>query len=177
MNKFEEHIRSQRPWMDVDSPDLDSVWEHIEADLPEAQAPRRTWSWVRAAAAAVVLIVAGTLAHQLSSNTDETGTASLLPESYLNEENILQASVNQLMAEIEAEKDTATDLSFLQTELNEIDQMDRELRETLATTRDQEKVLQRLLDHYQKKIRVLQRMLREVKKRKQQQQRINRDYV
>lgn len=180
MNNFEEHIRSQRPWMDVEEPNLDAVWDGIEAALPEEQSTSGSpkLRWLRGVAAAVALVLAGTLAHHFTrSDVELASEESLLPATYLNEENILQTSVDNLLAEIEAEQDSATDLSFLESELLEIERLDAELRETLSTTRDQEKVLQRLLDHYQKKIRILQHMLREIKKQKQLQQRIHRDYV
>lgn len=178
MNKFEDHIKNQRPWMDVETPDLDGVWAGVEAQLPNTK-PKRGFGWLRAGIAAAVVLTCAVLAHQ---NTEDQPVAGLpedtvFPDSYLSEESLLQASFTSLMAEIEAEKDSSIDLGFLETELQEIDRMDAELRESLSQTRDQTKVLQRLLLHYEKKIRILQHMLREVKKRKELQHRTHNDYV
>lgn len=178
MNKFEEHVRNQRPWMDVEEPDLGAVWEGIEDALPTPSS-KRPFRWMRVGAAAAVILLCGLLAHQSTRPVElaEAPEESLFPESYLNEESLLTASFASLVAELEAAKDSSIDLSFLEAELQEIDRMDTELRESLAQTRDQSKVLQRLLLHHEKKIRILQHMLREVNKRKNIQQRSNNDYV
>lgn len=184
MKNLEEHIRNQRPWMDVDEPDLEAGWEAIEQGLGEEK-PRNNWAWLKVAAAVAIIFGAGYIAHFVMVDhdqpvvADDSGVSELVamhPE-FAAEELVLMTTVSNLRASVDSVRTETHDLSFLEEELAEIDMLDKALRESLLNEQDQEKILQRILLHYQKKIRILERMLREVKKKNRMKERNEQDYV
>lgn len=183
MKNLEENIRNQRPWMDIDEPNLEAGWQAIEQEL-ENEKPRRNWGWLKVAAAAVIVFGAGYVAHFVAVDHDPptlaangvSELAAIHPE-FAVEEQALMMTVSNLRASVDSVRTETDDLSFLEEELAEIDALDKTLRESLLNEQDQEKILARILKHYQKKIRILERMLREVKKKNRIKERNEQDYV
>lgn len=173
MNKFEEQIQEQRSSLDSQEPRIDKMWASVEGGLSKRK-KRPTLYWLTVAAAAAVLVVFLLIPEEKSTVTlaeEALPGIEVFDEEAAKQESLLQDELDQKLSLLAGYEVSGADLETFQNELDLLDQMDLEMRELLGKTQNQEKLLRKLLEHYEKKIRIIERMIQKLEKQKRNENR------
>lgn len=164
--KLESHIRNIRKQLDVEKPDIDSIWVGISYSLNSKAKQKRTNRWWYAlgiAASAAILFTAGYLLRPTASQ--QLIFVNIDPSLAKQEAEL----VEQIQNYYRQLRKTNYDLSKLPTtpeDLNDIDRLIEIYTADLRKYGSNPQIVQSLIDLYTKKVLVLQRMLNEIEKMK-----------
>lgn len=161
-DKFEEYIRKNRAQLDVEDTDYDALWEGIQS----AQTPKKSkgiW-WV-----AAVLVPAFALLLFYNSGEEQVPNEKLYSLSDISPEfekveKEFQQDITEKLERIEKE-DHDVDIEFLWDELEDLEEVNKAYRKDIGKVED-ERLIQALLDYYEKKMRILEKILKEVERSK-----------
>lgn len=164
--KLEPHIKEIRKQLDVEKPDVDSIWVGISQSLnnPVKQKQSNRWKYALAAAAsAVILFAAGYFSR--TEPSQQLIFVNIDPNLAEQEAKL----VKQIQMYSRLLQKTDYDLNKLPTTPDEIASIDRLIEMYTADLKEygsNPQIVQSLIDLYSKKVLVLQRMLNEIEKMK-----------
>lgn len=170
MNEFEKQIQDQRTSLDSQEPRTELMWSKVEEGLSRDKKPRRIY-WIVAAAASVIIAVLFLFPGESEVIVAEKPGIEAFDEEAAKEESLLQNELDQKLSVLAGYEVSGADLQDFQSELDQLDLMDQEMREMLGKTQNQEKLLRTLLEHYKKKIRIIERMIQKLEKQKRNENR------
>lgn len=158
MDKLEKFIHENRQHFDSDVPDL-SIWSNIQEKLDEKPRVRIRWiQHLRVAAAVLVLLCAGgAMGVYWSSSQDKvTALADVSPE-YAEMQQYFDREIQSKMAQLASYNQADAVL----TDINELDEVYRELQEELKNTPEgnREQVVRAMIENYKAKIDILEQVL------------------
>jgi len=162
---IEKYLNENRTKLDVEEPDIDSVWEGIRAVKDKKRNILPVWFWK--VAALFIFLVSGTYFMINETKEENKIIISLadISEELGKQESDLKQLVNLKWEEVAPLlNEENTDIKFLLEELNELDTFYNSYEKDLGTTDANEEIVTVLLDYYQKKIRILNRILHEIQK-------------
>ncbi len=174
MSKFEDDIREQREGIDVESPNLEKLWDAIESDLDKTAVVNHNFRIIKIAAAVLLLFGAGYFTHFIadknSPSTVELSMADLNPEM-AQEELVLQEELEKSFVKLASYNYDEQEMEMFVRELDEIDRIDKELRSSMGKIKDYNRLLHTLLNHYERKIRIINRMIKEIERHEKNENR------
>lgn len=163
---IEEYIRKNRNQLDVEQPDEDYLWTGISHSLNKKKS-RSRFLVLKFAAAAVVIIALSVITYQVTSlrSNQQLILANIDPD-LAKQEAQFQHQIKtyyQVLQKTDFDKDQ---LATSYKDLEYIDTLILKYSEDLNTYGPNPKLLNSLMDLYQKKIKLLDRMLNEIEKQK-----------
>ncbi len=164
--KLESHIKKIRKQLDVEKPDIDSIWVGISQSLNNQTKQKQSNRWKYAlaiAASAVIIFAAGYFSR--TEPSQQLIFVNMDPNLAKQEAEL----VGQIQMYSKQLQKTDYDLNKLPTtpdELNNIDKLIEIYTADLKKYGSNPQIVQSLIDLYSKKVLVLQRMLNEIEKMK-----------
>ena len=166
---IEEYIRKKRNQLDVESAEEDYLWTGIAHSLntKSSQKKLRRFFNLKIAAAAVLVIALSLITYQITSlrSNQQLILAKVDPELAKQEAQFQ----HQIKTYYEVLQKTDYDKEQLTTNFKDLEYIDtliKKYSKDLNTYGPNPKLLNSLMDLYQKKIRLLDRMLNEIEKTK-----------
>ena len=162
--KLDEYIRKNRNLLDVEKPDEDYLWTGISQSI-SAQKKKRSFWGLKIAASIIIIIGLSFLTYQLISirNNQQLILAKIDPD-LAKQEAQFQHQIKayyQVLEKTDYNKDLLAS-SF--KDLEYIDTLINKYSKDLSQYGPNPRLLNSLMDLYQKKIRLLDRMLNEIEK-------------
>lgn len=163
---IEEYIRKNRNQLDVEHPDEDYLWTGISHSINKKKSRSRFLA-LKIAAAVVVIIALSVITYQVTSlrSNQQLILANIDPD-LAKQEAQFQHQIKtyyQVLQKTDYDKDQ---LATSYKDLEYIDTLIQKYSEDLNTYGPNPKLLNSLMDLYQKKIKLLDRMLNEIEKQK-----------
>lgn len=160
MERLEKFVIQNRTELDTAVPSL-KVWAEIDKKLERKSAKRRSlWTFVKAAAAVIILLGAGSLIGvNLSENNSGTGLAEVAPQ-YADLEHYYNSQIDQKVKQLASYRHDV----YVQEDLRQLDEVFTELRNELefAPKGAEEKIIQLMIENYETKIEILERVLEKI---------------
>lgn len=161
---FEEYIRKNRNKLDVEQANEDMLWNGISESLNQDK-KKNLHIFLKIAASIIILFVIGFFSYQVVAiRTNQELILANIDPNLAKQEAELQNQIKVYYKAIEQsnfDKDLLTtnfkDLEYIDTLIN---QYSKDLNQNGPNTR----LLNSLMDLYEKKIRLLNRMLNEIEK-------------
>ncbi len=161
---IEEYIRENRNQLDVEHPDEDYLWTGISHSINK-KTSRTRFLTLKIAAAAVIVIALSFITYQVTSlRTNQQLILANIDPQLAKQEAQFQHQIKtyyQVLQKTDYDKDQLT-TSF--KDLEYIDTLIVKYSEDLDKYGPNPKLLNSLMDLYQKKIKLLDRMLNEIEK-------------
>lgn len=175
-NKLEDWIKNNRDNLDFDELDDDAIWQGINQTMRNKKNKARLFlSW-----AAIIVPIIGLSLFYLSDsppvvedNVFAKNLSDIDPKWKSIEANY-EADIKQQWAKIKTEEIDPNRLEFLLEELKVLDEVNLEYRAHLPIT-ENEKLVNTLIDYYEKKTRILGKILKEIDRKKKTENK-NRSY-
>ena len=162
---LEKYLKENRTRLDVEEPDHDIIWEGISSGLrKEKQAFPKSF-WKVAAVFIFAVSVTWFVATETTKNKVVVITLSDISEDLGKKEAELKQEVNLKWTKVEPQISTNNyQIRFLLEELKELDTIYQSYQADLGKTDDNERIIDALLDYYEKKIQILNRISLEIEK-------------
>jgi len=172
MNDFESYIKNNRHRLDVEKPDEDYLWAGISQSLNRPK-KKRYISYLKYAAAAVALIVVtATITRMLYEDKSSKLLFENLDPILAKQEVEYLNQINDYSNLIKQTNYNTNELASGNNEIEYLDDLIKYYSKDLKENGPNPKLLNSLMDLYQKKILILARMLNEIEKKKNNEMRI-----
>ncbi|MBU8892076.1 MAG: DUF3379 domain-containing protein [Bacteroidales bacterium] len=163
---IEEYIRKNRSNLDVDKPDEDYLWNKISHSVNKPKKQKRFFA-LKIAASVIVVVGLSLLTYQITTlrNNQQLILAKIDPELAKQEAQFQ----NQIKTYYQVLQKSSYNEDLLTTNFKDLEYIDtliNQYSEDLAVNGPNPRLLNSLMDLYQKKIRLLDRMLNEIEKDK-----------
>jgi hypothetical protein len=161
---IEEYIRKNRDQLDVEKVDEDYLWTGISHSVINNR-KQKTFFTLKIAAAVILVISLSVIGYQLTSlrNNQQLILANIDPDLAKQEAQFQ----NQIKTYYQVLEKTNYNEELLSTSFSDLEYIDTLLNKysmDLSTYGPNPKLLNSLMDLYQKKIQLLDRMLNEIEK-------------
>lgn len=161
--KFDEYIRKNREKLDVELPDEDFLWNGISQSLNEK--PRKKFGFLKVAATIVILMGIGFFAYQvIAIRANQELILANIDPNLAKQEADLQKQIKVYYKAIENSDFNKDLLTTNFSDLEYIDTLINQYSNDLDQNGPNPRLLNSLMDLYQKKIKLLDRMLNEIEK-------------
>ncbi len=161
---IEEYIRQNRQNIDVENADEDYIWAGISHSINKKSNQKRFFT-LKIAAAAVLVIALSFITYQVTSlRSNQQLILAKIDPNLAKQEAQFQ---NQIKTYYQVIQKANYDENMLATSFNDLEYIDtliQKYSEDLNTYGPNPKLINSLMDLYQKKIRMLNRMLNEIEK-------------
>jgi len=165
MKKLEDIIKNKRPYLDVEEPDNEYIWEGIERKL--GPKPKIRGNFLKIAAIALIIISAGSailIPFLRKQNDNSFITLSDLSPELKTEEMFFTQTIYHQMEQINnANIDHEQYKSFFE-EIEILDNYYQEYLVDLQQMGNNPRLIKAMLNYYEMKIRILEKMLNEIEK-------------
>ena len=163
---IEEYIRKNRQQLDADKADEDFIWSKISGSIDKPKKHNRFFI-LKIAASIIVVLSLSILTYQISTlQTNQKLILANIDPELAKQEAQFQ---NQIKNYYQVIQETSFNEEFLATDFNDLEYIDtliNQYSEDLAVNGPNPRLLNSLMDLYQKKIKLLDRMLNEIEKNK-----------
>ncbi|MCK5168352.1 MAG: hypothetical protein KAQ75_00625 [Bacteroidales bacterium] len=163
---IEDYIRKNRDQLDVEKVDEDYLWTGISHSINK-KANQSRFLFVKIAAAVIVVVALSFITYQITSlRSNQQLILANIDPNLAKQEAQFQ---NQIKNYYQVLQETSYDEELLSTNFRDLEYIDtliNQYSEDLATNGPNPRLLNSLMDLYQKKIRLLDRMLNEIEKNK-----------
>jgi hypothetical protein len=169
--KLESYIRNNRNSLDVEKPDGEYLWKGIQEATGKAKKRRQILLFGSVAAIAVIVILSVTIAYFIGQNQRPGLVFINMDPGLAKQEVLLLNQINDYSSQI---KNTGFKSDQLVTGIRDLDYTDELIKhysEDLKQNGPNPKLINSLMDLYQKKILILNRMLNEIEKNKSHEKR------
>ena len=163
---IEEYIRKNRNQLDVDQPDEDYLWTGISHSINTKRSRNRFLTLKIAAAAAIVITLSFITYHVTSLRHNQQLILAKIDPNLAKQE---AQSQQQIKTYYQVLQKTDYDEDLLTTNFKDLEYIDtliQKYSDDLSKYGPNPKLLNSLMDLYQKKIKLLDRMLNEIEKNK-----------
>lgn len=171
--RVEDIIKKQRQALDVETPPLEA-WNEIRVEWKNEPENSNNPRWWKAAAALFIASTIGLLVYSLSLRQQVHELASLgdISEQYEALENEYQAEINQLESSTNLlEVSQQEDFKWVLQEMKTLEEINELYRKDIGQMADQNRLVNALIDYYEKKIRLLKKLELEIERT----QKLNKD--
>jgi len=159
---IEEYIRKNRNQLDVEKPDEDYLWTGISHSINKKQ---KRFIVLKIAAAAIVIITLSVIAYQVTSfRSNQQLILAKIDPDLAKQEAQFQHQIKTYYQVLETKNFNEDLLTSNFKDLEYIDTLINKYSDDLNKYGPNPKLLNSLLDLYQKKIKLLDRMLNEIEK-------------
>lgn len=161
---IEEYIRKNRNRMDVENPDEDYIWAGVSHSMSKKRRNKRFFI-LKIAAAAIIIIAFSFITLELISirNNQQLILSNIDPE-LARQEAQFQKQIKSYYKVLKTKDYDQSEMATNYSELQMIDQLINEYSKDLDKHGPNPRLLNSLMDLYQKKIKILDRMLNEIEK-------------
>ncbi len=163
---IEKYIKDHRQELDVEHPPQ-IVWDKIESaiSLDSGSHPKSNWMWK--AATVSLLVVSGFLFFLLNREwkSDELYSLGDISSEYREMEKNYQESIDLINASIPYDEIDMEEFGWLIRELEYIESVNEEFRKDIEENADQDKLVEALIDYYEKKLKLLKKLEHEINRR------------
>lgn len=161
MDELERHIGNHREEMDIHDP-KPGLWNRIEKDLPGRERRLKAFLWK----AAAVIIVVGAGLTLIFRSLDSSGLRAnpemkLVRETDMYYNNLISSLYEEAEPLLTANPEVKSELN---TGMNELDSLSRQIREDLRDRVANREVIEALIHNYRLRIELLEDMLSIMKK-------------
>jgi len=169
---IEQQLRDKRQELDLDEPPKE-LWNNIRSQWQQPQQRRTVISWWKIAAVFFLISSIALLLHNYALQNEVNNLASLgdISSEYRQIENTYQQEINQLtgslpMREISKQKE----FEWLIEELYLLEEINKQYRSDIGKAVDQDRLVNALVDYYEKKIRILRKLQLEINRQKNEKE-------
>lgn len=171
-DKLEEYITQNKDSFEIENPPKE-VWESLQNQIePKSKQGFQFWKW----AAAFLLLVSASLVYIVyEQNLIITNSANLyslgdVSPEYAEIEKGYTQSIKEITTRINLEEIDRTDYAWLFEELRTLDELNENFRRDIYKVKDQERLVEILIDHYEKKLRILKKLEKEIQRNEQKKE-------
>jgi len=169
--KLESYIRNNREALDVEKPDEEYLWKGISQSLEKTKKHQRMMYFRSIAAVGVILILSVSLAYYIGkSQIPQPVFGKMDPELAKQEVDLLN-QIDNYSNQIKKVSFNPNEIATSNRDIQYIDDLIKLYSEDLKQNGPNQKLINSLLDLYQKKIMILNRMLNEIEKNKNNENR------
>jgi len=165
MKKLEDIIKENQHKLDVDEVPSDA-WSGILKEWKGRNASRDYSNWWKIAAVLFFLSTAALIVYNIGSGNQATNQlASLgdISKEYKKMEKAYVSEINAIQTTINFDETTGyEDLEWLFQELEELDKINEIYRKDIGEVVNQERLVNALIDYYEKKLRLLRKIQLEI---------------
>lgn len=169
--KLESHIRNNRDALDVEKPDEEYLWKGISQEMDKAKRHRKILLYRSAAAIAVIMVLSVSLAYFIGKSQQPKLIFVNMDPNLAKQEVQLLDQINNYSAQIKKATYNPNQVVTGNHDLEYVDQLIKLYSEDLKKNGPNPKLINSLMDLYQKKIMILNRMLNEIEKSKDHEKR------
>ncbi|MCX6254425.1 MAG: hypothetical protein NTV31_08115 [Bacteroidia bacterium] len=164
--KLESYIRNNRNALDVEKPDEEYLWKGIQQATGIGKKHRQIVFFRSAAAIAAIMILSVTLAYFIGQNQQPRLIFLNMDPDLAKQEVHLLNQINDYSDQIKKASFNSTQLVTGNRDIEYVDELINHYSEDLKQNGPNPKLINSLMDLYQKKILILNRMLNEIEKNK-----------
>jgi hypothetical protein len=169
--KLETYIRNNRNALDVEKPDEEYLWKGIQHATGKVKIRRQIRFFGSVAAIAVIVLLSVTIAYFLGQNQRPRLIFINMDPDLAKQEVQLLNQINDYSSQIKNASFNSNQLVTGIRDLDYTDELIRHYSEDLKQNGPNSKLINSLMDLYQKKIQILNRMLNEIEKNKSHEKR------
>jgi hypothetical protein len=169
--KLESFIRDKRKELDVEQPDEKYLWEKIWHGLEKIKRPRQRILFRSAAAIAAIMILSVMAAYFIGRNQQPKLIFVNIDPGLAKQESLLLGQISNYSKQMHKAGFNPAMLNTTQTDLNYVDDLIALYSEDLKRNGPNPKLINSLMDLYQKKILLLNRILNEIEKNESHEKR------
>jgi hypothetical protein len=164
---IEEYIRKNRQELDADKADEDFIWNKISGSLDKPKKSKRFFA-LKIAASIILVLGLSIITYQITTlrSNQKLILANIDPELAKQEAQFQ----NQIKNYYQVIQQTSYDEELFSANFKDLEYIDtliNQYSKDLASNGPNPRLLNSLMDLYQKKIKLLDRMLNEIEKNKQ----------
>ena len=165
--KIEEYIRKNRPLLDVDPPNEETIWMGISHSLEKHEKQKRIYYWRYALLAAGMVVIAFVAGFYITKQHEPHLIFVNLDPELAKREAQLVHLIGNYTQQIKRENYNLETLPTTPTELKYTDRLIEAYSADLKQYGANPELIETLLDLYEKKIMLLKNMLNEIKQEKE----------
>lgn len=164
IDQWKKYADEQRDQFDIDTPS-DKVWENIAGKVSIKKKPNYNWIWK--AAAILLLFSSGLLSYLLwnQQSASQLPTLGSISGTYASMERDYQLAIGQLTSQLESESYDASAFKWIFEELENLDAINLKYRKDLKAGQVNDKLIEALIDHYEKKLKLLKKLELEINRK------------
>lgn len=171
MADLEKYIIKNREEIDCEQPPS-FVWKSIEKELP-ATPSQTSFTWMWKAATISLLLVCSALIYLVSIKENNTRLYSLgdISEEYMVMEKNYQLTIQTLETSLAIDDLKRDDYAWVFEELEHLDKVNEQFRRDLSESRYDARLIDALIDYYEKKLKLLKILELEINRRNNEKNR------
>lgn len=169
--KLESYIRSNRDALDVEKPDEENLWRGISQSLGKTKRHQKIVYLRSAAAVAVIMVLSVSLAYFIGKSQQPQLIFVNIDPNLAKQEAGLLNQIDDYSNQIKKASYNPNQLVTNSKDLEYVDELISHYTEDLKQNGPNPKLINSLMDLYQKKILILNRMLNEIEKNKNDEKR------
>ncbi len=162
--KLESYIKNNRKALDVEEPDEKHLWKGITKGMGQTKRARLFMTSRSAAAVAAIIILSVIAAYFIGRNHQNKLILSNINSGLASHEVVLLKQIDDYSEQIRKTGFNTDHLASGNRELDYIDDLIHYYSEDLKQNGPNDRLINSLIDLYEKKILVLTRMLNEIEK-------------
>ena len=168
---LESFIRDKRKDLDVEKPDEEFLWKGIANSLEQSKTKRRFLYFKSAAAIAIIMILSVSLAYYIGKSQQPKLIFVNIDPSLAKQEKEFLNQIDTYTNQIKKTSFNPNQLATNSKEIEYVDELIKHYSDDLQKNGPNPRLINSLMDLYQKKIMILSRMLNEIEKNKKDEKR------
>ena len=156
---MEDFIRKNRKTFDIEEPPTE-VWNKIQKEVFEKEPKSKLYLW-KAAAVTFLISTASLLIYRFYQSQEVKSLSDISPE-YAEMETLYRAQLTQLESELDSSQFNNKRIKWLFEEIDALDDINKSFENDLKEGVINDRLINNLLDYYEKKIRLLERIKVEI---------------
>jgi len=168
---LESFVRKNRNKLDVENPDEEYLWTGISQAIGSKRSKKHFGLLRYAAAASILFFISITVAYFIGKGNGQQMVFSSIDPKLANQEAEFKIQINSYSKLIQQASINPSQLATNNSEIQYIDDLIEYYSNDLKQNGPNPKLINSLMDLYQKKIMLLERMLNEIEKSKDHEKR------
>jgi hypothetical protein len=169
---IEQQLRDKRDKLDIEEPPK-ALWNNIRSEWQKPQSQLRYAVWWKVAAVLFLFSSIALLMHNvvLQHEVEELASLGDISNEYRQIENSYQQQINQLTSTLPLEQiNDQEEYGWVMEELKQLEKINELYRKDIGKSVDQDRLVNALIDYYEKKIRILRKLQLEINRQQHEKE-------
>ncbi len=169
---IEQQLRDKRDRLDMEEPPK-ALWNNIRSEWQKPQPQSGLVVWWKVAAVLFLISSIALLVHNvvLQQEVDELASLGDISKEYRKIERSYQREINQLTSSLPLEEIIdQEEFAWMMEELEALEEINEHYRKDIGKAVDQDRLVNALMDYYEKKIRILRKLQLEINRQQNEKE-------